>query len=177
VGPRVEAGATSHELTRRRRRAELVADGRTIYFASNRSGSWGVWKTDARNGAASALTTQGGFAAFESGDAVYFTRHASPGLFRVARTGGQATRVAEGPQCWGHWAMGRDGVYFLAAGAAGRTSLAFLRFGAEAPVRAGSFAFRAPCAESSLAVSPDGREVLYVAAQEAADLMLAESPR
>jgi Tol biopolymer transport system component len=152
------------------------ADGRTVYFASNRTGSWEVWKTDVEDGSSSALTSGGGFAAFESADTVYFTKHASPGLWRMARTGGNATRVADGPQCWGHWAMGPDGVYFLESGAAGRTSLQILRTGAETPVHVGSFVFRAPCAESSLAVSPDGREVLYVATEEAADIMMAELP-
>jgi len=73
--------------------------------------------------------------------------------------------------------MGPDRVCFLDGGAGGRTRLEFLPLGAEVPVRAGVFAFRASCAESSLALSPDGRELLYVAAEESADIMMADLPR
>ena len=46
------------------------ADGSPLYFASQRSGEWQIWKTPARGnrGEAVQMTTQGGFFAAESAD-------------------------------------------------------------------------------------------------------------
>jgi dipeptidyl aminopeptidase/acylaminoacyl peptidase len=152
-------------------------DGRTLYFASNRTGRWEVWKTELAGERASQVTSEGGFAAFEGGDGLYFTKQSTPGLWRMPKGGGDATRIADGPKCWGHWALGPDGVYFLDAHAPGRTDIELLGFGRTAPIRVASFSMSAPCAESSLAVSPDAREILYVAAEESADVMMAAAPR
>jgi hypothetical protein len=86
-------------------------------------------------------------------------------------------RVADGPRCWGHFAVGPDGVIVMNAAGDGGTSIQLLPEGGAAPLHAGPFPFTAPCAEASLALSPDGREIFYVAAEKAADIMMTELPR
>ena len=150
------------------------SDGQTVYFASNRTGSWEVWKTDGET--TSQVTSRGGFAAFEGGEVLYFTKHTTPGLWRVPRGGGEELKVFDGPPCWGHWALAKDGVFLLDTTSGPRTRLMFFRF---ADQRAGpllTLDLTAPCAESSLAVSPDGREVLLVAGARASEIMMAELP-
>ncbi len=60
-----------------------------IYFPSDRSGSWQVWKVPATGGTPVQVTKQGGFAAWEAPDHyVYYAKHrdANPELWRVQRT-------------------------------------------------------------------------------------------
>ena len=151
------------------------SDGRTIYFASNRSGSWQIWNTT-QDGVASQLTFQGGFAAFEGRESVYFTKRDVPGLWRLPRGGGSESKVLDLPHCWGHWALTNDGVLFLRDGTEPRTSIHFFRFADQRTVQLLSLDFGAPCAEASLAAAPDGRELLFVAATRASDIMMAELP-
>jgi Tol biopolymer transport system component len=152
------------------------SDGHTIYFASNRTGAWEVWKTDTQNDTASQLTFERGFAAFEAGDSLNFTKQDAPGLWRLPRRGGSESKVLDLPKCWGHWALAKDGVFFLHDAAGAGTSLRFFNFGSQKTTQLLSLDLGAPCAESSLAASPDGRELLYVAATRASDIMMAELP-
>ena len=67
-------------------------DGRWIYFASNRSGEYQVWKVPAAGGEAVRVTRKGGFVALESPDSqwVYYTKTlVASGLWRVPREGGR----------------------------------------------------------------------------------------
>ena len=57
--------------------AEMVPswsrDGRWIYFASERSGGWEIWKMPSAGGPAVQVTNQGGYAAFESLDGKFLS--------------------------------------------------------------------------------------------------------
>lgn len=52
--------------------ASWSRDGQSIYFASNRTGSFEVWKMSARGGAARQITKSGGYGGFESFDGKHF---------------------------------------------------------------------------------------------------------
>ena len=51
-------------------------DGKSIYFGSDRSGEWQVWKMPAEGGNATQITQHGGAVAFESldGRVVYYSK-------------------------------------------------------------------------------------------------------
>jgi len=73
-------------------------DGRFIYFASNRTGAYQVWKAPATGGAAVQITRGGGFHAIESPDGqfLYYAKSPSdPGLWRVPLSGGNEEPVLE----------------------------------------------------------------------------------
>ena len=95
-------------------------DGRWIYFASDRTGNWQVWKMPAEGGKAVQVTKGGGFAAFESydGKTLYYAKgQAAPGLWKVPVEGGEETVVLEqlGAGLWGYWGLTQDGIYFYNA--------------------------------------------------------------
>ena len=93
-------------------------DGKWIYFASERSGDWQVWKVQVSGGEEQRVTSKGGFAAFESADGyVYYakTRYWSPEIWRVPVNGGEEAMVSPRlrPRTWASWAVTQGGIYFV----------------------------------------------------------------
>ena len=92
-------------------------NGKWIYFASNRSGSWQLWKKPVAGGEAIPITKDGGYYGIESADGAtfYFSRYGTPGLWQMPAQGGAAKLVLESlaTSHWGNWTLGPDGVYFL----------------------------------------------------------------
>jgi Tol biopolymer transport system component len=155
-------------------------DGRWIYFASNRTGEYQVWKMPAEGGEAVQVTKLGGFAAFESPDGayVYYAKRIGyvPGLWRVPVEGGEEAPVLEGgPATWGLWALADKGIYFFPqeGGAINLFDPATRR------VRRVAVLDPAPLLRGpSLAISPDGRWLLYVEdGRDETDLVLVENFR
>jgi Tol biopolymer transport system component len=104
-----------------------------------------------------------------------FTSRASEsGLWRLAKDG-RPTLVTDRVRCWGHWAVGRHGLYFVdqAGYSKGQLSLLDMDTGRIAALEA--LGGEAACGEPGLALSPDERWILYVQADELPnDLMLLE---
>ena len=157
-------------------------DGRWIYFASNRSGSWQVWRMPAEGGSAVQITQNGGFAAFESPDGqfVYYAKFTEPGIWRVPVEGGEETLVLDllQPGLWGYWAVVDEGIYFLNAEAEPRPAIEFYRFATRRVIPIAALEKEPVLGDPGLAVSPDGRWLLYAQRdQEASDIMLVENFR
>jgi serine/threonine protein kinase len=156
-------------------------DGKWIYFESNRSGGeqGQVWKMPAAEGTAQGdavqVTRNGGTGAFEShdGKVLYYWKW-DGSIWQVPVDGGDETRVVDSMYRWfACYAVAEDGIYFLAAAG---DEVRFYDF------RTRQSRAVAPVAASpgprGLAVSPDGRTILYTNRDAAgSDLMLVEDFR
>ena len=95
----VEGGAPRRITTEKSHQARpnWSADGRWIYFASDREDGWQLWKTPAAGGSAQRVTRNGGFEAAESRDGrfVYYVRRQSDGIWRVPVSGGEESRISD----------------------------------------------------------------------------------
>jgi Tol biopolymer transport system component/predicted Ser/Thr protein kinase len=155
-------------------------DGKWIYFASDRTGTWQVWKAPAEGGQAVQVTKKGGFAAFDSpdGKTLYYAKgQDAPGLWKLPLQSGEETPVLEqlGAGYWGYWAVVRDGIYFYNVNT---KAIEFFSF-ATHKVTEIAKPEKAPATfNPGLEVSPDGRCILYAQVDEYnAHIMLVENFR
>ncbi|HEX2489038.1 MAG TPA: winged helix-turn-helix domain-containing protein [Blastocatellia bacterium] len=157
-------------------------DGRWIYFSSNRGGTMQIWKMPAAGGQPTQVTEQGGFEGFESfdGKSLYYTKgRAIPGLWRMPASGGKEEFVTGHHQAglWRYWRVTELGIYFATATSAG----ALLEFYSFANKQISEVARLSRGAERylpGLAVSPDGRSLLYCQMDRGgSDIMMVENFR
>jgi Tol biopolymer transport system component len=96
--------------------ATFSRDGRFIYYASDISGGWQIWKMPADGGSSVQVTRGGGYFAQESWDSRYLYHskaHDGGGLWRVPVEGGEEAPVSGvNPPTWTYWALSRDGIYW-----------------------------------------------------------------
>jgi Tol biopolymer transport system component/DNA-binding winged helix-turn-helix (wHTH) protein len=160
-------------------------DGRWLYFASNRSGTWQVWKRTPDGGPPLQITRKGGFAALESpdGKSIYYTKSDAPGIFQVPVEGGNETQIVEEPPntYWGYFALGADGIYYLGdigTSAKHKPGFKFFDFATQKIRAIGEMEKDPFNGAPGMSISPDGRFILSVQVDEARDtLMLAENFR
>ena len=93
-------------------------NGRWVYFASKRSGSWQIWKALAEGGAPVQVTKHGGFRPFESSDSryVYYSKGGDgAGVWRVPSDGGEEILILDKlkPDMSENWVVVDDGIYFI----------------------------------------------------------------
>lgn len=157
-------------------------DGHWIYFASNRSGAMQVWKMPAAGGDAVQVTRQGGFEAFESPDGqwVYYSKNRGlPAIWRVSVGGGEETLVLDfhSSDYSRYWQIVGDGVYFATI-EAGQTRIKFFNFASGKLLPIATLEKALAQGDIGLAVSPDGRWLLYAQLDEkVGDIMMLENFR
>jgi hypothetical protein len=92
-------------------------DGTAIYFCSNRTGRYEVWKKEFATGREVQVTRHGGFAPWESydGKTLYYARFDGAGVWSVPVEGGDELRLTEAPHLgyWGYFAVTETGIYIL----------------------------------------------------------------
>lgn len=153
-------------------------DGQFIYFGSTRSGRMEIWRISVSGGPATQITRHGGFECFESPDGrhVYYTKGRSlPGIWKMPRDGGPEVLVTDHHQAglWRCWRVVDSGIYFASAASAG-PRLEFFNFATRQISRVTRLSKGPHRHTPGLAVSPDGRSILYAQIdQSGSDLMLA----
>jgi Tol biopolymer transport system component/DNA-binding winged helix-turn-helix (wHTH) protein len=157
-------------------------DGQWIYFASNRSGSMQVWKTPIAGGAAVQVTQQGGFENYESPDGkyLYYTKgRSTPGIWRIQAAGGAEELVLDQQKAgqWRYWRVVDQGIYFATATTTG-PMIEFFNFATKRIAEVTRPAKGPERNLPGLAVSPDGRSILYTQVDRSgSDLMMVENFR
>jgi Tol biopolymer transport system component/DNA-binding winged helix-turn-helix (wHTH) protein len=157
-------------------------DGRWIYFGSTRGGDMQIWKMPSTGGAPTQVTRQGGFEGFESFDGkyLYYTKgRAQPGLWRTPTAGGQEEFVTDHHQVglWRYWRVAEQGIYFATATSAG-AMVEFYNFATKQIIEVARIARAAEKFLPGLAVSPDGRSLLYCQMDRSgSDIMMVDNFR
>jgi Tol biopolymer transport system component len=155
-------------------------DGRFIYFGSNRTGRYEIWRVAVSGGGDTQITRDGGLAALESADGadIYYTkaiRFAGP-LFRSPAGGGAEREVLPSVYLWS-FAPVVDGLYYFTRAEDGARVLE-LRFSAFSTGRSRTLNRFEGEFVQAFTVSPDRRAVLFsAAASRDDDLMLLEGFR
>jgi len=157
-------------------------DGRWIYFASNRTGSWQVWKMPAKGGRAVQVTQHGGFAALESvdGNSLYYSKSLDVlgSLWKVPVGGGEEEPAIPAAKLYTDlmvpWAVLEDGICFNNEET---RALEFFDFATRRITRKASREGSGPWG-GTISVSPDGRWILYCQVdRNEEDIMLVENFR
>jgi Tol biopolymer transport system component/tRNA A-37 threonylcarbamoyl transferase component Bud32 len=154
-------------------------DGKWIYFASDRTGRFEIWRVPAQGGPAGQITRDGGYLAFESRDAktLYYTKTGDPGggPLYARPLGGSEERQVVGRVVGRGFAVFEDGIYYLDSRGPGKYEIRFHEF-------ASSRSRTVSPIEGQLglgfSVSPDRKTFLFTwLASPGSDLMLIENFR
>jgi len=94
-------------------------DGRYVFFASDRTGAWEIWKQSLDGGPAREITRNRGFASEESADRqwLYYSKPDTKGLFRMRLAGGEEACILPSVPAasWGDWTISGDRVVYFSA--------------------------------------------------------------
>ena len=160
--------------------ASWSGDGRWVYFASNRTGTYQVWKIPVAGGSAIQVTRKGGYRPVESPDGrfVYYCKgRRTPDVWKVLLAGGKEVPVFEGLKST--WTVAGTGLYFYATqektrpGNQWSIKLYDLETGRQDTIVELN---RKPQFSASPAVSSDGGAILFVHEEKgSSDLMRVEN--
>jgi Tol biopolymer transport system component len=152
------------------------ADGRSIYFASNREEKTEIWRVPSAGGPAERVTRTGGFLPFESADGqtLFFKKgYWDSPLMAMALPGGPERQVIDCVPPFG-FAVGRAGVYHFGCGSGPDAPLSLL----DTATGRDRLLGRVERPGEGLAVSLDGKTILYTRkVREGSDLMMIENFR
>ena len=176
--------------------ASWSIDGNSVYFNSNRTGAWEIWKTSVRDKKLTQITRHGGCYAQESPDGqfIYFQKQLTnapyfaeptPEIWRMPARGGREELIvrisdpdpAAPLQAWWFWRVTKKGIYFIDNPATPKPLLRFMSL----PTRK-TRTLRQLDKEAwggpGLAVSPDEKVVLVGQVDEqGSDIMMVENFR
>jgi eukaryotic-like serine/threonine-protein kinase len=177
------AGGSARRLTRQLGNFPYWSrDGQSIYFNSPRSGSDQIWKAPAQGGEAIQVTytKEGADVPQESPDGkfLYYCRGwpFAQSVWRLPVEGGEESKVIDSVHPQTLWTVRQEGIYyFTPPHDKGRSTLCLYEF-ASGKTRKILEAERPLAGWGNVAISPDGRTILYGQWDEVgSDLMLVEN--
>ncbi len=157
-------------------------DGTWIYFASQDSGTWEVWRTRADgSGPREQVTRNGGRVALEDAEGawLYYTKPQQPGLWRMALPDGAEEQVLDAldPVDSGNWVPTSAGIYFVRRLPDGSTPVAFFDFTSGEATDVFLPPDPIPGFSLSLSISHDQRRLLFSQYHlEESDLVVLDLP-
>ena len=146
-------------------------DGKWVYFSSNRSGRFQIWRADPQGRNLTQLTKEGGLGAREADDGYlyYSTQVNVPEIRRIPAAGGAEETVLSSPRprFFGHWAIVQGRIYFIRQpddslfDGPRRSELWAYEIKTRAARKLADLPGRVHHTTPSLAVSPDGGTLVY----------------
>jgi Tol biopolymer transport system component len=161
-------------------------DGKWVYFTSDRSGEYQVWKMPAQGGAPVQVTRGGGFYALESSDGqtLYFSKWGGPGaagdgLWKIPVGRGEEVPILDRKVLWYDWDLAQGGIYFLTKKPRpGGEEWSIELLNLETRKLTQILHQESPDFHISMAVSPDEQWILYAEFSPGdSDIMLVENFR
>ena len=156
-------------------------DGKWLYFISDRSGRGEIWRTPSKGGEAIQITSHEADTEEESPDGrfIYYRKGwplETSSLWRIPVKGGEEVNVLDSVHTSGRWTLGREGIYFFTApDKAGHSDIRLYEYSTG---KVSKILTIERGVDENIAVSPDGRWILYAHLDEAgSDLMLVENYR
>lgn len=123
------------------------------------------------------VTRQGGYEAFESPDGkwLYYAKQGNvKGIWRVPVDGGEEIQVID-DGLLSLWGVANPGIFLLSLDTA-RATVKFFSFATHRLIEIATLRDSRVIVDSGIAVSPDGRSILYVQSDHVgSDLMLVEN--
>lgn len=154
-------------------------DGLAIYFASNVTGDWQVWRHELSTGQETQITHHGGFAAFEAYDAktLYYTKFSGGGIWSVPVEGGTEQNLTETPHLgyWGHFAVADSGLYLVDSSTEPGPTIFYYDFQHRRLTPALMLKQNAQPGAAGLSSSRDGRTLIYTQFESRSSIMMAEN--
>jgi dipeptidyl aminopeptidase/acylaminoacyl peptidase len=157
-------------------------DGKTIYFTSDRTGSFQIWRHDLTTGRETQLTHDGGQASRESfdGKTLYFSKLSGGGIWSIPVNGGEVQHITDALHFgyWGELAVTENGLYLIDSAADPGPALMYYSFRTRQLKRIanlnGDQKKTVPWG-ANLGASRDGRVVLVVLGTFRSSLVMAEN--
>jgi Tol biopolymer transport system component len=150
--------------------ASFSHDGRWVYFVSDRSGQHEIWKVPSGGGQVVQVTFHTGWMPMEStdGKVLYYVKTQLPTdpsgapatLWAMPVEGGEEHLVTS-QQIHLHWTVAPNGIYFTDPETKPHATLKFLDLRTGRISTIATLEKQLSCCGQSLAVSPDGRSILY----------------
>ena len=154
-------------------------DRASIYFVSNRTGSWQVWMRKLATGDETQVTRSGGFAAFESYDAkvLYYSKRDGAGLWSIPVAGGAEQSVTDAPHrgYWGHFAVTDSGIYLLDSEASPRPTVMYWNFQTKRLTPVFQITEHPLDGGANLSSSRDGRTLLFAQQIPKSSIMMVDN--
>ena len=98
--------------------ARFSRDGKYIYFASNHTGEWEIWKKSVLEDAITQVTTNGGYHLQEglNGEFLYYTKNDTTGIWKMKKEGERReTQIVSEISLldWGSWVLTEKGIAYI----------------------------------------------------------------
>ena len=150
-------------------------DGQWIYFASNRTGAWQLWKMNMHGSSEVQVTQDGGYMAMEStdGKTLYFSKLATDGLWKLDKDGHEHQVLTDLQRFdWGNWQVADAGIYYYRR-MQPNVELSFYSFDTGSTASVANIPPFQVSPEPGMAISPDGLRLLLTRTDRSeSDLML-----
>jgi Tol biopolymer transport system component len=140
-------------------------DGRWIYFGSNRTGDWQIWRMPSAGGKPEQITWGGGREPVVSWDGrVYYAKPAPiQGIWEVPAEGGREVQIVFGRGRNLNFDVAENGIFMMDTSAKPQATVEMFSFASREIVPVAWLPPGVPFAPSSyLTVTRDGRSMLYV---------------
>jgi Tol biopolymer transport system component/DNA-binding winged helix-turn-helix (wHTH) protein len=158
-------------------------DGKWIYYSSNRSGRFEIWKTPRTGGDGIPVTHEGAFNGVESADGhfLYYVHDlAATDVMRLNLSDGKSTNIipALGSGMWAYWTLAGDDVYFLRRSGGHRAAIYRFEGATNRTVTLGSADYTPAVDDKGLDISPNRKWLLFTQREyDRGAIMLAEDFR